>query len=315
MHTENLPPASDRMANAPAPRIRTMGRSGGGIAAVLLVCVCVASATLPATATAESLLLNPPSGWNGFFVSGTVRAGWKETGGPGSAITPGSSFMLAGPTFPPLTPGQVLTRPPLHLSSMPGSGNPKDIAEVRLDYSVTVGAAGAGGSDKFNLALSGTTSATNARYDFGGGLVPADAFIAVDFFMLTAAPVPAATNAVIGLPALPSLTTSPPNVESLSAVIQIGPFSAPTTITMAPGSGATLLPLVLNTATNDVFQYKFSYQLLTPYGTDPSVAIALEGSMVRTNAVPELGLAAGPLALLLGGLGLLEKTRRRQASS
>ena len=36
--------------------------------------------------------------------------------------------------------------------------------------------------------------------------------------------------------------------------------------------------------------------------------------MERADAVPELGLATAPLALLLGGLGLLGRKKRRQAA-
>jgi hypothetical protein len=248
------------------------------------------------------------------LLSGTVRAGWKENGGVLSAITSASNFMMVRPSFPPPVPGEILTLPPLHIRSTPTSGDPKDVAEVLFDYRVTVGAAGPSGADKFNLSLSGTTSATSAQYDFGGGPVNADAFIAVDFFMMSFAPVPPDINAFIGLPALPSLTTLAPNVESLNATVEIGPYSAPTTIVMAPGSGATLLPFVLDPFTTDFFRYKFSYQLLTPYGTDPSVEISLQGGMEQTNAVPELGLSAAPLALLLGSLGLLERKMRRKAA-
>ena len=143
--------------------------------AVLVVLAVTVADARPASA--ESLLLNPPSGWNGMFMTGSIRAGWKEHGGAGEAISSASGFLLAGPSFPPLTPGQVLTATPLHLSIAPSSGAPKDNAEVSLAYSVTVGALGPTSSDKFNLSFSGVTSATSALVDFGGGLVAADAFI------------------------------------------------------------------------------------------------------------------------------------------
>lgn len=315
MCPSSSPPAYDLVGDS---SFRCTGAFRGGrrgVVTTLLAGLVAVVAAAPTPAVAESLLLNPPPGWNGLIVTGSVRAGWKENGGAAEVSTAALSFLSAAP-FPPLTPGQVLTGAPPHLTSLPMSGDPKDRAAVKLTYDVTVGAAGPGSSDKFTLGISATTSAVTAQYDFGGGLVNADAFVAVDFAIMTSSPVPAATLASFGLPSLPALTASPPNVESLNAKAEIGPYGAPTTtIVMTPGYAGSVLPLVLGPFTSEFFIYSLSYRLLTPYGTDPSVAIALEGSMERTNAVPELGLAAGPLALLLGGLGLLEKTRRRQASS
>ena len=294
---------------------RTFEIRGGRVAG--LVSLAVVAAAMIALdrrpAAAESILLNPPSGWNGIAISGSIRAGWKENGGVGESITSASGFLLAGPSYPPLAPGQVLNGTPLNLSIAPTSGDTKDKAEVTLNYSVTVGAAGPGSSDKFNLDFSGETSATNARVDFGGGLVPADAFIAVDVTLMTFAPVPAATLASIGLPALPLLTALPPNVESLSAMVKVGPFGAPTTIiSMGPGASALTLPLVLDTATTDMLEYSLKYTLLTPYGTDPSVSFNLEGSMERSS-VPEIGFTTAPVALFAGAFAVLEsRTRRRR---
>ena len=140
----------------------------------------------------------------------------------------------------------------------------------------------------------------------------ADAFIMAELTLIVPAPVPAATLASIGLPALPSLSAGPPNVETLSATVKVGPFGAPTTvITQGPGSSALTLPLMLDPATTEQFEYKLTYTLLTPYGTDPSVSFNLEGSMERSS-VPELGLGSAPLSLLCGAAALLESRRRRK---
>ena len=75
-----------------------------------------------------------------------------------------------------------------------------------------------------------------------------------------------------------------------------------------------MLPLVLGPVTSEFFIYSLSYRLRTPYGTDPSVTLGIEGTMERTAAaVPELGPWAGPVALLFSGLGLLG--RRRSAAA
>lgn len=236
-------------------------------------------------AAAASLLLDPPSGWNGLAISGRIVAGWKEHGGPGVASSEATSFLIAGPTDPPLVPGQILTGDPLALSILPGAGDPKDRAEVSLAYGVTVGTPSVDSFDRFRFNIDATTSATTARYDFGAGLVPADAFVFVDVQMMSAAPMPAATLAALELPGLPSLTAGDPHVEALGVAAEIGPFGVPTTTwTMAPGDGPLTVPFVLEDV-SDVFVYMLRYELLTPYGSDPTVSISLEGGAARV--VPE----------------------------
>lgn len=285
---------------------RRLGRVGRIVSACVLVLVV---ATAARETAAESILLNPPSGWNGIFVSGSINAGWKQSGGAATLSTQANGFLLAGPSSPPLTPGQVLTAPTLALTMLPTTGAPKDKAQVSLDYGVTVGGAGPGGSDKFSFAIRAETSAVSAQVDFGGavGLANADAFITVDFILQSFAPIPASTLASIGLPALPTLSAPAPNVETMVTTARIGPYGAwTTTIVMDPGYAGSIVPLVLDPATSDSFLYRMSYTLLTPYGTDPSVALDFEGSMARAEAVPEIGLSGVPLGLLAGALSLLE---------
>lgn len=282
-----------------------------GLLSACTLLVVLAGALCPSRTAAESLLLNPPSGWNGIMFSGSVSAGWRQRGTDSAFFTRSSSFLLAGPSNPPLTPGQVLTVAPVFAGMLPTAGDAKDTAHVTLGYSVTVGAAGPGGSDTFNLAFSGETSALRALVPFDGSPEPADAFIAVAMKLIIPSPVPAATFASIGLPALPLLSAPPPNVESLSATLKVGPYGAPTTvITLGPGSSALTLPLVLDPATTDMLEYTLTYKLLTPYGTDPSVSFSLEGSMERSS-VPEIGLMRAPIALLGALAGLIDSRSRR----
>lgn len=297
-------------STVPAPRSVLLVLLPVAMAAALL-------ALAPRPAAAESILLNPPSGWNGIAISGSVTAGWKQSGGAAIATSsPSTSFLLAGPSFPPLTPGQVLTGPTASATILPTSGDAKDKAHVSLSYSVTVGAAGPGSSDKFNFSILGETSAQNATYDFGGGIgvQNADAFIIADFTIMSFAPIPAGTFASIGLPALPVLTAPAPNVETMTTTANVGPYGAwTTTIVMAPGYGGSILPLTLGPSVSDAFEYRMTYMLTTPYGTDPSVSLSFEGSMERAS-VPEIGLLQAPVALLAGALGLLEwRSRRRRA--
>lgn len=265
-------------------------------------------------ATAASILLDPPPGWNGIMVTGSVTAGWKQSGGAATATASSTSFLLAGPSFPPLTPGQILTATPASATLLPTSGNAKDKAQVSLAYSVTVGGSGSTSSDKFNFSIAAETSAVNAAYDFGGGVgvQNADAFIVADFTLVSFAPIPAGAFASIGLPALPSLGVPAPNIETMTTTARIGPYGAwTTTIVMAPGYAGSILPLSLGPSASDAFQYRMTYTLTTPYGTDPSVSLAFEGSMERSN-VPEIGLMHAPVALLAGALGLLESRSRRR---
>lgn len=264
-------------------------------------------------ATAESLLLNPPSGWNGIMVSGSVAAGWKQSGGAGLVMTPATTVFLAGPSFPPLVPGQVLTAAPASATLLPTSGDAKDKAQVTLSASVTVGDAGPTGFDTFNVSIFSETSAVNAKVDFGPGigLQNADAVVIADFMLVTFAPIPAVPFATIGLPAIPALSAPPPNIETLTATARMGPYGAwTTTIVMGPGYAGSVLPLTIGSSSSDAFMYRLTYTITTPYGTDPSVSLAFEGSM-ETASVPEIGLMTLPVALLAALAGLLESRSRR----
>lgn len=257
---------------------------------------------------AASIFLNPPPGWNGMFISAKVYAGWYEDGGLGADVVDSSSFLLAS-TFPPRVPGETLTGTSLFLNHLPDSGAPKDKAEVQLDYSVVVGDATAGSSDAFFFRIQGTTSAVLAKHDFGLGLVNANAFIAVEVDLVIPAPVPAASLARFGFPALPSLTTLPPNIESLSANGVLGPFFGPPTgtWTMGPGDAGFSIPISLDPATTEQFSYKLRYSLLTPFGTDPSIDLSLQGKL-ETATVPE----PGSLLIVSSSLLLLSIRRRKQ---
>lgn len=263
-----------------------------------------------ATADAASILLNPPSGWNGMAISATIYSGWHEQGGLGSDVVSSSSFLLV-PVFPPRTPGEILNGSSLFLSRLPDSGNPKDKAEVQLDYSVVVGDLTAGSSDAFFFRLQGTTSAVLAKHDFGFGLVNANAFIAVEVDLIIPAAIPAASLARFGFPSLPSLTTLPPNVETLSAEGVIGPFFGPPrgTWTMGPGDPGFSVPIDLNPFTTEQFSYKLRYSLLTPFGTDPSIDLSLQGNL-ESAVVPE----PGSLLAVSGSLLCFAASQRRKQS-
>ena len=288
----------------------------GGLFARLVSVAVVAAAMLALgrrPAAAESILLNPPSGWNGIAISGSVTAGWQQSGGAAQYGLSSSTFLLAGPTFPPLVPGEILTGTPATATALPTIGAAKDKAEVTLAYSVTVGAAGPGGADKFNFSIQAETSAVSSQFDFGPGVgvANADAFIIADFTLMTFAPIPAATFASMGLPALPTLGVPSPNIETMSTTARVGPYGAwTTTIIMTPGFAGSTLPLALDPAAGDSFLYRMIYTLTTPYGTDPSVSLAFEGSMERSS-VPEIGFVAAPLGLLCVAFGLVESRQRR----
>lgn len=264
-------------------------------------------------ADAASILLDPPPGWNGIMVSGSVTAGWRQSGGAATVSTSASSFKLVN-SFPPRTPGEVINGSTLHLTSLPFSGGTKDKAEVSLAYGVTVGTLSPTSSDKFNFTINAQTSATTAQVDFGGavGVANADAFVEAEFLFQTFSPVPPSALAAVAMPALPILSPETGTVKTMNATADIGPFFAPTRIVMGEGFPGSIEPLRLDPATTDAFIYRMKYSMVTSYGFDPTVSLAFEGSMERSS-VPEIGMVHAPLALLAALAGLIESRSRRSS--
>lgn len=263
-------------------------------------------AFLPQRVSAYSILLNPPAGWNGFFFEGNIVTGFRESAGPGTLLTTNTQTLLVAPDFPdPTTPGLVFSNG-VGFTSYPASGLPKDMSGGYLYFTYTVGDGTSTSSDSFNFGISATNSAASAMVDFGSGLAQADAFFQASFSLTSAWPLETSAGAMLGLPAMPSLTTTSPHIESMIAVATLGPFGSPTTTyTRVPGDASLVVPVSL--PEGDFFEYKLDYTLLTPYGSDPAVSYQLSGSMA--TAVPEPSTTA-LLTLAVTTLVIAVKRRR-----
>lgn len=272
----------------------------------LLLLGAALSVVFPWRAAAYSVLLNPPSGWNGFFLRGSLVTGFRESGGPGLLLTTNTATLLVAPDFPAPFPGASYSNS-VAFTNYPGSGLAKDMAGGALDFWYTVGGYEASSYDSFDFRIRGTNSASNAMVDFGSGLVAADGVVEVDFALQSAWPLTTAFGAAFGLPAMTNLTApSPPNIESMIAVATVGPFGSPTTTyTRHPGDPELVIPLEL--AENEFFQYELAYSLVTPYGEDPGVDYSFSGS--AATAVPEPSTAA--LLCLAPAAGWFLLRRRR----
>lgn len=267
----------------------------------------LALALIPHPAGGASVLLNPPSGWNGFFFSADIQSGFHESGGVGIVEVKKSTVMLVGPS-PDVVPGLVLNSTPISAIQMPTSGNPKDVASGELRFSYTVGLADASANDHFGFSLTNTTSASHALVDFGSGPVPADAYFHASLKLVTMGPIGPAIGAVFGLPDMPSLNSP---TESMTAGATKGPWSAPAElVSLLPGDTGVEVALTM-TSWADQFTYYFTYDIVTPYGTDPTYSYAL-GGVAGVAAIPEPSTARlSTLALVFGGLLL----RRRGMAS
>ena len=257
---------------------------------------------IPHLANCSPILLNPPGGWNGFGFEAHIQAGFRESGGGGMVEVKNQTFMLVGPS-PDIVPGMVIESTPISVTMAPASGNAKDVASGELKFSFTVGEDDAASSDRFDFSLTSTTSASEALYDFGGGLVPVDAYFRVALSLRTMGPMNPALDAFFGLPDMPTLNS--PLTESMMVKVKKGPWSGPDTLaTMLPGDTGVSVPLSMD-SWSDTFTYDFTYEIMTPYGTDPTYSYSLSGD-AGVAAVPEPASA-----LMIGFGGLLVVGYRR----
>ncbi|MCU0780329.1 MAG: hypothetical protein MUF04_04415, partial [Akkermansiaceae bacterium] len=269
MHTQDLFP------------INEFGRPGRGFGRALTPAL-LALLALPAAA-APSLLLSEPPGWNGWTVSGTVKAGYREHGGAREALTTASQTRTITPFG--ATPGEVIALAPLSASRLPTSGAAKDKAEGSLGFTYRVG--GGAVPDTFTIDLNATTSAMTAVYDFGDGTpVPADAYFEATLVLETYAPL---AGAVLRLPDMPIPAAAAPSTESLVAQITAGP----TLGFFLPGHAGIDYPLTLAPAPGaPYFRYELTYSVTTPFGADPEVAYRLTGGASAAPAPPAPPLTA-----------------------
>lgn len=267
-----------------------------------LAAVSLALTLLPHSASCSPILLNPPWGWNGFSFEAHTQAGFCESSGGGMVEVKNQTFMLVGPS-PDIVPGMVIESTPISVTMAPTSGNAKDIATGELKFSFTVGADDPSSSDRFDFSLTSTTSASEALYDFGSGLVPVDAYFRAVLTLRTMGPMNPALDAFFGLPDMPALNS--PLTESMMVKVKKGPWSGPDTlVTMLPGDTGVSVPLSMD-SWSDTFTYEFTYEIITPHGTDPTYSYALSGSS-GVAAVPEPASA-----LMIGFGGLLVISYRR----
>ncbi len=272
------------------------------------IAVGVALTLLACSASGASILLNPPSGWNGFVFFGTIQAGFRESSGVGRVETASSTFMLAGPGSG-AAPGQVFNSTPVSVMQLPTLGAAKDVAGGGLSFSYTVGSADPSTYDRFDISLNSSTSASDALVNFGGGLVHADAYFRAVLSLQTAGPINSSIGAYFGLPDMPALSS--PTTETMIAKVTKGLYASPGTLaTLFPGDTGVDIPLTMATW-SEAFTYTFTYEIVTPYGSDPTYSYDLSGA-AGAAAVPE----PSTLALLgLGSLGLAACRRKRTAQS
>jgi len=261
------------------------------------IAVSLALMLIPRSASCSSVVLIPPSGWNGFAISANIETGFRESAGGGVIATKASTFMLVVPDRDGI-PGLVIESTPILVTQAPTSGNIKDVATGELKFSFTVGRTDASANDGFDFSLTSTTSASDALVDFGSGLVHADAFFRASLSLRTMGPIDGAVGAFFGLPDMPALHSS---TESMTATVTKGPWSAPTTLaTLLPGETGLEVPLTMDLWT-DQFTYHFTYEIVTPYGTDPTYSYSLNGEAGIT-AIPEPASTLSTLVLVSSGL-------------
>lgn len=259
------------------------------------------AALLPTRASAYSILLNAPPGWNGFTFYGSITTGYRETGGPGLMLTTNEFFTNIYPDGPLSFPNAMSTNS-LAFTNYPTTGLPKDMSGAILDFVWTTGTPAAASTDKFDVRIQATNSAELAFVDFGSGAVQADAVVRAKFVVESAWPLSTAYGATLEIPAMSNLTTASPNIESMGAVATIGPYGGPATVsyTRVPGDLALVIPLDL--AEFEFFRYELNYDLITPFGTDPGVDYGFSGGAATTIPEPStvalLGLSAAASAFI-----------------
>ena len=132
------------------------GRIAGGL--------CLLS-SVPHSASCSSVVLTPPSGWNGFALSAQIETGFRASDGGGIISTKASTFMLVLPGRDGV-PGLLIESNPLSVTQIPTSGAAKDVATGEFKFSFTVGQADVSASDRFDFSLTSTTSASEALVNF-----------------------------------------------------------------------------------------------------------------------------------------------------
>jgi hypothetical protein len=158
-------------------------------------------------------------GWNGWAVEARCRAGFRQHGGAGEAMTPYDT--RSGTVLQNVVAGTVATVPTVVTSMLPGSGAAKDKAQGSLAFKYTVGTAAS--DDTFSFTIDSTTSAVAAKHNFGAGLVPADAVFECELKLRTYAPLAAGPS--VRIPMMPTLTS--PATETMAATFSFAPGGCP----------------------------------------------------------------------------------------
>lgn len=237
----------------------------------------VALALTAQTFGAPSLVISSQPSWNGWFAETRCRAGFRESGGAGEIMTPYSP--ASGAVLQGTPAGTVVAIPVVSASMFPASGGPNDKAEGSLAFSYTVGTAAT--DDIFEFTIDSTTSAEDAKMDYGAGLVASDAVFECELTLRTFAPISA--GPMVRIPALPSLIS--PATESMNATFNFAP--AGISGYSLPGDPALTLPLTL--APGQSFEYILTYSIVTPYGQDPHISYTITGGAadrLPANVVP-----------------------------
>lgn len=261
---------------------------------------------IPSSGHAASLILGSPGGWNGFELSASIRAGFRQAGGTAGVA---SEIVTSDQGFTYITPfvdeaGDVLAatsttsgNPGLSASVAPDSGLAKDVAQGSLSASFTVGSATT--NDRFDFTIDSLTSAELAQVDFGDGLENADAFFEATITLRTWSPA-VIPGAVIQLPDLPTLTAATSS-ETLTASYTTYHDGVMVSESYGPGESGDVVGLDLS-AVHEMFEYKLTYSVVTPFGTDPVTNYSFAG----TTAVPE------PSTIICLALPVLGFFRRRR---
>jgi hypothetical protein len=239
--------------------------------------VCAALTYAGQASAAPSLVLSEQPAWNGWLVETRCRAGFREHGGPGEAMTPYST--ASGTVLQGTPAGTVVTIPLVSASALPDSGVPKDKAQGSLAFSYTVGTAA--NDDVYSFTIDSTTSAEDAKKNFGAGPVAADAVFECELKLRTFAPIAAGPQ--VRIPALPALTS--PTTETMNATFNFAP-AGPSGFSF-PGDSGWTLPLTL--APGQSFEYILTYSIVTPYGEDPHISYTISGGAadrLPANVVP-----------------------------
>lgn len=239
------------------------------------------TAFLTSHALAEpSLILSPQPGWNGWSVETSVRAGFQQHGGVAEIFTTDSAFT----SITPGTASGAEVGPRLvGANHLPDIGAAKDKAEGSIGFTYTVGTAAE--QDSFTFTLNSTTSATDAKVDFGAGPVNADAVFEAEIVLRTFAPI--APGVTFKLPDMPALHAPAPSEETMTAVFSGWAGASPLSGFILPEDAGFTVPLTMTDP--QMFEYKLNYRILTPYGTDPTVTYTFRGGaagQASGNLVP-----------------------------